>query len=178
MRLETTAAESQRWIRDAVDRFEGPLTLYAARLIRNDETARDVVQDTFLRLCGKRRDEVDGHLAEWLFTVCRNRALDVLRKEGRMSHLMDEHAESQPSPESDPSELTERREAADRALACLESLPANQREVIRLKFQNGFSYREISRISGHSVSNVGFLIHTGLKTIRQRLGVEIRAAGA
>jgi RNA polymerase sigma-70 factor (ECF subfamily) len=51
----------------------------------------------------------------------------------------------------------------------LETLPPNQREVIRLKFQNGFSYREISRISGHSVSNVGFLIHTGMKTLRQRL---------
>ena len=44
--------------------------------------------------------------------------------------------------------------------------PANQREVIRLKFQNGFSYQEISRISGHSVSNVGYLIHAGIKTLR------------
>ena len=50
--------------------------------------------------------------------------------------------------------------------AQLESLPTNQREVIRLKFQNGFSYQEISRISGHSVSNVGYLIHAGMKTLR------------
>jgi RNA polymerase sigma-70 factor (ECF subfamily) len=56
-----------------------------------------------------------------------------------------------------------------RVLALLESLPPNQREVIRLKFQNGFSYQEISRISGHSVSNVGYLIHAGIKTLRGRL---------
>jgi len=53
----------------------------------------------------------------------------------------------------------------------------HQREVIRLKFQNGFSYQEISRISGHSVSNVGYLIHAGIKTLRGRL-FDSRAAGA
>ena len=49
--------------------------------------------------------------------------------------------------------------------------PRNQREVIRLKFQNGFSYQEISRISGHSVSNVGYLIHAGIKALRAHLFV-------
>jgi RNA polymerase sigma-70 factor (ECF subfamily) len=47
--------------------------------------------------------------------------------------------------------------------------------VIRLKFQNGFSYQEISRISGHSVGNVGYLIHVGLKTIRGQLAEGPRA---
>ena len=54
-------------------------------------------------------------------------------------------------------------------LDLLDALPPNQREVIRLKFQNGFSYQEISRISGHSVGNVGYLIHVGLKTLRGQL---------
>ena len=67
--------------------------------------------------------------------------------------------------------MLEQREAAGRILELLEGLPANQREVIRLKFQNGFSYKEISRISGHSVTNVGFLIHVGMKTLRSRMGV-------
>ena len=39
------------WVRSAVERFEGPLTLYAARLLGDADSARDVVQDTFLRLC-------------------------------------------------------------------------------------------------------------------------------
>ena len=51
----------------------------------------------------------------------------------------------------------------------LERFRPGQREVIRLKFQNGFSYQEISRISGYSVGNVGYLIHVGLKTIRGQL---------
>ncbi len=158
------------WVLATVRRYEGPLILYATRLLSDPERARDVVQDTFLKLCRQSQPELDGRLAEWLFTVCRNRALDVLRKEGRMTHLADEQVAAQPSAEPDPAVQLERRDAAALALQILDALPVNQREVIRLKFQNGFSYREISRISGHSISNVGFLIHTGMKTLRQRMG--------
>lgn len=86
-----------------------------------------------------------------------------------MTRLGDDQVQACRSPEPDPAIAIEQRESAARVFAGLEALPANQREVIRLKFQNGFSYREISRISGHSVSNVGFLIHTGLRTLRKRL---------
>jgi RNA polymerase sigma-70 factor (ECF subfamily) len=170
MRSEPTSRDND-WVREAVDRFEGPLTLYAARLLGEADGARDVVQDTFLRLCAQERSQVDPHLAEWLFTVCRNRALDVLRKEGRMTRLSDDHTQLCQSHEPGPSEALERQESVSIVLQLLEKLPHNQREVIRLKFQNGFTYKEISRISGHSVSNVGFLIHTGLKTIRGQLAV-------
>ncbi len=164
-----TESGKQHWIRDAVARYEGPLTLYASRLLADAERARDVVQDTFLKLCGQDESDLSNRLAEWLFTVCRNRALDVLRKEGRMTRLSEDQVQTCRSPDLDPSDALERRDSAARVLQLLDALPNNQREVIRLKFQNGFSYREISRISGHSVSNVGFLIHVGLKTIRQRL---------
>ncbi len=157
------------WVRSAVERFEGPLTLYASRLLGDADDARDVVQDTFLKLCGQTRDDLDGRLAEWLFTVCRNRALDVLRKEGRMTQLSQEQVQVRMSPDPGPPDVLEVRESTDRVLGLLDALPKNQREVIRLKFQNGFSYQEIARISGHSVGNVGYLIHVGLKTIRGQL---------
>ena len=161
--------ENGPWVRAAVDRFEGPLTLYAARLLGDADAARDVVQETFLRLCTQDREAIEARLAEWLFTVCRNRALDVLRKESRMSHLSEEQVQRCLSTAPSPPEVVERQELASRVLDLMEGLPTNQREVIRLKFQNGFSYQEISRISGHSVSNVGYLIHAGMKSLRGRL---------
>ena len=60
-------------------------------------------------------------------------------------------------------------------LRLLETLPSNQQEVIRLRFQNDFSYREISAVTDLSVSNVGFLIHTGLKAIRRKLNALSRS---
>ena len=68
-----------------------------------------------------------------------------------------------------PSTLAEHRDSAARVLDLVDRLPANQQEVIRLKFQGGLSYREISRVTGLTVSHVGVLIHTGLKSIRIKL---------
>ena len=51
----------------------------------------------------------------------------------------------------------------------IETLPKNQREVIYLKFQCDLSYKEISSITNLSVSNVGFLIHTAVRSIRKQL---------
>ncbi len=177
MRTDATAVADRDWVRAAVDRYEGPLTLYATRLLGDAEGARDVVQDAFLRLCSQERDKVAPHLAEWLFTVCRNRALDVLRKEGRMARLSEDHLHAVASPEAGPAERLEHSDDAATAVALLEALPNNQREVLRLKFQNGFSYREISRITGHSVANVGYLMHAGMKTLRTRMAAP-RPSGA
>src|SRR5262245_10298276 len=163
------SADDGTWVRGAVDRFEAPLTLYAARLLHDAETARDVVQETFLRLCAQDRAAIEPRLAEWLFTVCRNRALDVLRKESRMTQLNEEQVRRCLTPMPGPADVAERRELASRVLDLLDSLPANQQDVVRLKFQNGFSYQEISRISGLSVSNVGYLLHHALKDLRSRM---------
>ena len=51
----------------------------------------------------------------------------------------------------------------------MSDLPDNQQECIRLKFQHGMSYKQISQITSLTVTNVGFLIHTGLKSVRREL---------
>lgn len=162
---------SQRagWVRDVVDRFEGPLVRYAARLTGDLEAARDVVQDTFLRLCREDRAKVDGHMAEWLFTVCRHRALDVRRKEVRMTTMTAEKAASHPSPGPDQALQAEHRDTARQVQRIVATLPENQQEVVRLKYQAGLSYKEISRVTELSVSNVGYLLHTAIGKIREQL---------
>jgi RNA polymerase sigma-70 factor (ECF subfamily) len=62
----------------------------------------------------------------------------------------------------------EAREAAQEVLERLAALPASQREVLRLKFQEELSYRDISVVTGLTVNHVGVLIHQGLKALRAR----------
>lgn len=170
-------AEPRNWVLEAVERHEQALVLYAARLLGDQDAARDVVQDTYLKLCRQERDRIEPHLTEWLFTVCRNRALDLLRRRGRVTSLLEEHGEQATSPDPPPGEAMEQTEEAAQVMMLLQSLPPSQQEVIRLRFQNGFSYREISGITGHSVTNVGYLMHAGMKTLRMRLrAVQARAS--
>ena len=144
-----------------------PLTRYATRLLGGDvDRARDVVQDTFVRLMAQPPEAVNGHTVEWLFTVCRHRVLDVLRKEGRVRNFADGEAERVTTADPRPGRALERAEAHATILRLIDRLPVNQQEVVRLKFQNGFSYKEISRITELSVGNVGFLIHTAVARLR------------
>ncbi|MBI3820953.1 MAG: RNA polymerase sigma factor [Planctomycetes bacterium] len=153
-------------VSNAYQRFGPRLRDYAIRMIRDRDRAEDVVQETFLRLCREDVHALEPRLAEWLFTVCRNCALDQLRKEkhmypknGHESQVQEIAGDAAPplSFESDASGL----------LKIIAMLPENQREVIYLKFQNDLSYEDISKITGHSRSNVGFLIHAGMKQLRE-----------
>ena len=86
-----------------------------------------------------------------------------------MTALTEVDLDTRPAAGPAPDAQAEAGETAGRALRLLDALPENQREVVRLNFQAGLSYAAISRITGHSVSNVGFLLHTALKTLRQQM---------
>ncbi len=149
-------------------RFELPLLQYATRIIGDRDRARDVVQETFVRLQRDGTEFEDDAPAKWLFTVCRNRALNVCRKEKRMTYLDEEILEAQPAEEPLPFEQLERKEAAGFLLKLVATLPPRQQEVIQLKFQNDLSYQQIAEITKTTANNVGVLIHTALRTLRAK----------
>jgi len=152
--------ESQ-WIVDALDQYEDALIRYAVWILRDQELAREVVQETFLRLCREEQSKVGGYLAQWLFTVCRNLAFDTRKREARMTPLEDTDIGVDSN--------LEQKEAVGEIFRLVENLPKNQREVVYLKFQCHLSYKEISDVTKLSVGNVGLLLHTALKAIRKRV---------
>lgn len=161
-------------VRRAMEQFESSLISYAASILSGDESrARDVVQDTLLKLYLADPVRVSENLKAWLYAVCRNRAFDVLRKENRMVLADDEHMDWLDNLQPDESEDASRAEMLEHIWSAAEQLPANQRECIRLKFQHGLSYKEISSITGLSVTNVGFIIHTGVKRLRKLMNKTI-----
>ena len=113
------------------------------------------------------RPPPSGFPSAWLFTVTRNRALDHLRKNRRIIPMT--LPDDRPCAAPGPAATLERRESAASLFSLLDALSPNQREVIRLKFQNDLSYREIADVTQLSVTNVGFLLHTGLKKLRALL---------
>jgi RNA polymerase sigma-70 factor (ECF subfamily) len=167
--MSSNGHASRHWVTTALQRYEGPLVQYAQRITGDFDRARDVVQETFLKLCQEPEESLNGHLAQWLYTVCRNQAIDQRRKESRMSTLAEPAVQDPDLRQPEPWRQVEDDESVSQIRIELERLPVNQQECIRLKLQHGLSYREISGVTDLSVSNVGFLIHTGLKTIRERL---------
>lgn len=169
---EETSFDRVGEMRAVLEEFEEPLLGYAARLTGDAEAARDVVQEVFLRLC-REGAGLNGRMPQWLFAVCRNLAIDAKRKGGRMTTMtamspaMEAILAARPE---GAAVANESGEAGGDLLALLETLPEGQQEVIRLRLGAGLSYKQIAEVTGHTVSNVGFLMHTGLAKLRELLG--------
>lgn len=160
--------ERVEWVRASMERHEAELLRYALSLVGDLASAEDLVQDAFFKLCKQDPGSLRGRLVPWLFTVVRNQALDRHRRESRWPRAAESEASQLPGPAPTPSDSVEARDDVRNLMSLLSGLPPNQREVVRLKFQNQLSYREISQLTRLTETNVGFLLHTALKTLRQR----------
>ncbi len=160
------AVEVRSWVGDAVSRFEGQLVRYATRIVGDPDKARDVVQDTFIRLSKQDMDRINGHLAQWLYLCCRNRALDIIRKEKRLVPLDDTLMATRSANVACPATKAGRQDEFRGLMEIVAGLSARQQRLIRMKFLEGRSYREIGEAMGISVSNVGVSLHNAVKKVR------------
>ena len=165
--------ESVTW---AVKRYQGPLITQALRITGDLELAREVVQDTFLRFCGHRQKILNGRLSAWLFTVCRNRALDVVAKERRSQPVEDLNEWVSDDRQESPRQIVSRRDSLALVKTLIDGLTEREREIIRYKFEHGLSYREIGDALELTEGNVGYLLHQALQKIRKRYGAKESAS--
>lgn len=161
--LPATAASSKVF-RHAFERYEQPLIRYAMRIVRDRERARDIVQDTFLRMCESGVQVDDPRLASWLYTVCRNRAIDLKRRDGRVNAV-----ELPPEVAVEPS--GEHHRAVNEVFDQAAALPERKARVLELRYRQGRSYQQISDETGMSVSHVGVVLHDCIKYLRKNMSV-------
>ena len=167
-RMPATAPDAdQTFLIAALERYERPLIRYAMGVVDDLDQARDVVQDVFIKLSQSLATLDRERLAPWLFTVCRNRALDLQRKNQRLIPMESEALDQEPGASPMPSEALEEKELNVVLRKWIDQLPQKQREAVRLKFESGLSYKEISETLKTSVGNVGTLIHLGVSTLRE-----------
>ncbi len=163
-----TAAQDpnhREWVLEILETFEARLTRYAERITRDSDLARDVVQYAFLRLCGESPETVKTP-GPWLYAVCRNRAVDLLRKGKRMQPLNESHGELYPSRDPSPTAAAETKDSCDLLRRIVATLPAAQQEVVDL-WSEGVGYQEIGRITNRSEGNVRVIVHRAFKTLRE-----------
>jgi len=156
-----------RWLEEVFDQFETPLLRYVLRFVVRHDLAQDVVQDAFLKLCDQDLNTLNTTVGAWLYRVCRNRALDVLKKEKRMQPILSEP--DRIGPTADPAEIALQRDEANSAVRAMQTLTERQQEVVRLKLEHEMTYQEIGDVLGLTASNVGYILHHSLKAVREQL---------
>lgn len=166
----TEAMEVRPTLAELFAAEEGPLLRFAFGLTARRAVAEDLVQEAFLRL-HKHWEEVE-YARAWLYRCVRNLALNHLRdtkREVEQPEGMEAKADGRPD------EAVGRLEATGMVRMLMAELKGQDRELIRLKYEENLKYQEISERTGMSVGNVGYRLHfilKGLADSLRRAGIE------
>lgn len=154
--------------------LEAPLLSYAWRLTGGRPAAEDIVQEAFMRL-HEHYEEV-REPRRWLYRTVHNLALNHQRSAGRVVPLVLEATEESPTatpegadPQPLPDEQIARMEGIGLVRLGMAALDARSRELVRLKFNEELSYKEIGQKMGLTAGHVGYLLHHALKTLADEL---------
>lgn len=175
--MSAIAGGDARALDELYARYSRTLLTIARSMLATVEDAEEVVGDVFIRVWSKptNYDGARGSVAGWLITVCRSRALEVLRKGRRRSKLLEESF--------DPLELGIGMSAhysaeagsvgalADRAALtrCLDHLSDSQRAAIELAYLDGLSHAQIAAQLSIPVGTVKTRVRAGLSILRRHV---------
>jgi RNA polymerase sigma-70 factor, ECF subfamily len=158
-----------------IEHYQHRLLRYLIYLSGNRELAEDLFQETWIRVL-ERGHQYDGthEFSTWLYAVARNLTIDCLRKKGPLSldGLMEdeEHAPLEPADTRPMAwEVVQQHEQAERISAALVSIPAEYRETVMLRFQEGLALDEIATVTGARLGTVKSRLYRGLNLLMSRL---------
>ena len=158
-----------------IEQYQHRLLRYLVYLSGNRELAEDLFQETWIRVL-ERGHQYDGEheFSTWLYAVARNLTIDYMRKKSPLSldGLMEdeEHAPLEPADTRPMAwEVVQQHEQAERISAALVSIPAEYRETVVLRFQEGLALDEIATITGTKLGTVKSRLYRGLNMLMSRL---------
>jgi RNA polymerase sigma-70 factor (ECF subfamily) len=162
-----------------IEQYQHRLLRYLVYLSGNRELAEDLFQETWIRVL-ERGHQYDGkhEFSTWLYAVARNLTIDYLRKKSPLSldGINDGLMEDEDRAPLEPAdtrplawEVVQQREQAERINAALVSIPAEYREAVVLRFQEGLALDEIATVTGARLGTVKSRLYRGLNLLMSRL---------
>lgn len=141
----------------------------ALRITFSAEESEDIVQETLIKVWNKRGEWDDIESIEaFCFTICRNLALDsVKRKENNNDSLEDAPIE-QPDDNSNPLENAQQKDKIEFVKQILNSLPEKQRSCMQLRDFEGRPYKQIAKILGITEEQVKVNIFRARQAVKER----------
>lgn len=168
-RLQRARSFDRQALAAIYDEYQQPIYRYIYRQVGDTEVARDLTADVFQRFLQalQKGQGPEEQLKAWLYRVAHNNVIDYYRRRQHRQHLpLDERlVESGESPAT----LAERNISAKQVREALVHLTPDQRQVITLKFLEGFSNVEVADILNKPIGAVKSLQHRALAALQRQL---------
>lgn len=141
----------------------------ALRITLDSAEAEDIVQETMIKVWNRRDNWQDiDNIEAFCFTVCRNLALDSIKRHENQNETLDDGQAEKPDMAANPSEQTIENDQLAIVRQIVDSLPEKQRSCIQLRDFEGKAYKDIAQILGITEEQVKVNIFRGRQTIKQR----------
>ena len=158
-------------IEELFSALESPLLSYALRLTGELSVAEDMVQEAFMKLHAQFEQVREPR--RWLYRTVHNLALNHRRDSDKIISLESKAEQGDATDTTDPQPLPDEQIARLEGIGLvrlgMKGLDKRSREVLRLKFTENLSYKEISVRTGLKIGHVGYLLHHALKTMAEEL---------
>jgi len=139
----------------------------AFRLLQNVQEAEDSVQDVMAGVWARREQWGEWkNIGAYCMTATRNNCLDRIRRRRNVT-VQEDRAWQVSSPEKDPYEKMMDKQLIERIRQCMDTLPENQQQVIRLREMEGFSYNEIAQVLEMTLDQVKINLFRGRNAIKK-----------
>lgn len=112
------------------------------------------------------------NVTAWLYGVCRNVITDYRRRQDRVKFGWEVEENDVADQAPLPGDRLQETETRRRLAQMVDELPERERQLVKLKFEVGLSYKEIEEATGISQGNIGYFLHQAVQELKQRWQVE------
>ena len=165
---EVLSGEHEQY-RFLVERYHKGLILHLYNLIHNEQTAKDVAQEAFIRAYDKLSQYNDAYaFSTWLYKIADNIAIRHMQQ-AKVTQDISEIEETLPEDKPSMAEMADRAFTHKIVRNAVDTLPAGYRQVIALYYWDNFSYEEIAEIINRPIGTVRTWLFRAKEELRKEL---------
>jgi RNA polymerase sigma-70 factor (family 1) len=171
-RLFSKAAllDSEEAFKELFFGFFPTLCVYASKIVDDNETARDIVQEVFFNIWNNRKKiELESSFRNFIVTAVRNQCTDILRKRTVIDRFATRSPSTMEPSEQSPEEIYTINELEQIIGKAIQKLPPNIREAFEMNRFKGMTYNEIAQHMSLSPKTIEAYISKALSILRVEL---------
>ena len=165
------AGEDSNWIGILFDRYAILLLGMCMKYLKNEEDARDSVQQIFLKVLADVNKHQVQFFRAWIYMVAKNHCLMLLRhkQQIRQEEVSEKHLNSPAGEEEDKAKFVEKDILLENMQQALEQLNPEQRVCVKLFYLQKVSYQDIAAQTGYTLLQVKSYIQNGKRNLKMLL---------
>lgn len=158
--------------------FANDLYAYGIKITKDEHLVKDCIQEVFIQLIERKKVLlITSRIHIYLFKSLRNRILEELRSNSKKADIIGRLSEKDHEDEQNAEQLminSEEENSIRKTIGLsISKLPNRQREIVYLKYTEGFSYDEIAEMLGIDKASARTLLYRSLKSIKEQLSHKI-----